>query len=146
MADQALPGPVDFVLIEFPGEAVTAATAEALADLLDSGVVRLYDIALIRKGADGHSEHVDLGGSLDGAGSEFEAFAGAQSGLFDAEDIARAADALEPDATALLIAYENAWAIPFVTAAHEAGGEVVASQRIPAQVLIDALEAAEAAG
>ena len=146
MADQALPGPVDFVLIEFPAEAVTAATAEALADLLDSGVVRLYDIALIRKGADGHSEHVDLGGPLDGAGSEFEAFAGAQSGLFDAEDIARAADALEPDATALLIAYENAWAVPFVTAAHEAGGEVVASQRIPAQVLIDALEAAEAAG
>lgn len=146
MADQALPGPVDFVLIEFPAEAVTAATAEALADLLDSGVVRLYDIALIRKGADGHSEHVDLGGPLDGAGSEFEAFAGAQSGLFDAEDIARAADALEPAATALLIAYENAWAVPFVTAAHEAGGEVVASQRIPAQVLIDALEAAEAAG
>jgi hypothetical protein len=146
MAEEAMPGPVDFVLIEFPTGASTTPTAEALAGLLDAGVVRLYDVVLIRKSADGRSDRVDLSGPLDGAGSGFEAFAGAQSGLFDDQDVAQAAQALEPGTAALLIAYENAWAVPFVTAAHGAGGQLVASERIPAQALIDALEAAEAAG
>jgi hypothetical protein len=82
---------------------------------------------------------------VEGPGTGFEAFAGAQSGLFDDEDVRLAADVLDPDTSALLIAFENAWASPFVTAAHAAGGQVVASERIPAQVLIEALEAVESA-
>lgn len=143
MAEENLSGPVDFVLIEFPSGVSMTSTAAALADLLDTGVVRLYDIVLIRKAGDGGSERLDLDAPPDGVGSGFEAFAGAQSGLFDDEDVRKSADALEPDTTALLIAYENTWASPFVTAAHAAGGQVVASDRIPAQLLIDALETAE---
>jgi hypothetical protein len=143
VTDDALPGPIDFVLIEFPTGASTTATARALSDLLDAGTVRLYDIALLRKTSDGRSERVDLGTALDGAGSGFDAFAGAQSGLFDDEDIRKSADVLEPGTTAVLAAFENAWASPFVTAAHAAGGQVVASERIPAQMLIEALEAVE---
>lgn len=145
MTDEALPGPVDFILIEFPTDASTTSTAQTLTHLLDAGIVRLYDIVLIRKNADGSSERLDLGAPLDGAGGGFEAFAGAQSGLFDDEDVRKSADALDPDTTALLIAFENVWASPFVTAAHGAGGQVVASERIPAQVLVDALEAVESA-
>lgn len=143
MTDEALPGPVDFILIEFPSGASTSSTAEAIADLLDAGVVRLYDIVLIRKAGDGSSARVDLGAATADGGGGFEAFAGAQSGLFDDSDFRQAADALEPDTAGLLIAFENAWAAPFVTAAHGAGGQVVASERIPAQVLIEALEAVE---
>lgn len=142
MTNEAMPGPVDFILIEFPAGASTASTAEAIADLLDAGVVRLYDIVLIRKAGDGSSYRADLGAATDDGGG-FEAFAGAQSGLFDDNDVRQAADALEPDTAGLLIAFENAWASPFVTAAHGAGGQVVASDRIPAQVLIGALEAVE---
>jgi len=141
MAVEAVPGPFDFVLVEFPSGAPTRATAEALTELVDAGVVRLYDIVLIRKTGDGRSDRVDLGS--DAAGSGFEALAGAQSGLFDDPDITQAGEALEPDTTALLIAYENAWAVPFVAAAHAAGGQLVASERIPADVLIDVLDAAE---
>jgi len=145
MPDEAMPGPVDFVLIEFPTDTSTTSTAKALSDLLDAGVVRLYDIVFIRKSRDGRSNRVDLATPIDGVGSGFEAFAGAQSGLFDDQDVVQAAEALEPDTAALLVAYENAWASPFVTAAHAAGGQVVASERIPAQVLIDALEDADSA-
>lgn len=146
MANETLPGPVDFVLIEFPAGASTTSSAEALSRLVDSGVVRIYDIVLIRKTADGGSERVDLSTTIEGAGAGFDAFAGAQSGLFDDEDVTRAGEALKPDTAALLVAYENAWAVPFVTAAHGAGGQVVASERIPAQTLIDVLDAAEATG
>jgi hypothetical protein len=145
MTDETLPGPVDFILIEFPAGASTASTAEAMTDLLAAGIVRLYDVVLIRKGGDGGSHRVDLGSATDGDSREFAAFAGAQSGLFDDTDVRKAADALEPDTTGLLIAFENAWASPFVTAAHGAGGQVVASDRIPAQVLIEALEEVESA-
>lgn len=143
MTEEQVPGPVDFVLIEFPTGSSTTSTAEALVDLVDSGVVRLYDIVVVRKAGDGQVERVDLGVPHDGAGAGFEAFAGAQSGLFDDEDVMQAGVALEPDTTALLVAYENAWAIPFVAAAHSAGGQLVASERIPADVLIEVLETAE---
>lgn len=145
MPDEAMPGPVDFVLIEFPTDSSMSSTADALSDLVDSGIVRLYDIVLIRKAADGRSNRLDLTAPLNGARSGFERFAGAQSGLFDDEDVRQSAEALEPDTTALLIAFENAWASPFVTAAHAAGGQVVASERIPAHVLIETLAAAEEA-
>jgi hypothetical protein len=143
MVEETVPGPVDFVLIEFPNGASTSSTAEALTELVDSGVIRLYDIVLIRTAGDGRSDRVDLATPLNGASSGLEALAGAQSGLFDDQDVSQAGAVLEPDTTALLIAYENAWAIPFVAAAHSAGGQLVASERIPAAVLIDVLEAAE---
>ena len=74
----------------------------------------------------------------------FAAFAGATSGLLDDDDIAEAASVLEPGTSAVLLVYENAWASPFVTAAHAAGGRLVASERIPAQTLLDVLDAVEA--
>lgn len=146
MADEALHGPIDFVLIEFPTDASLSPTAAALTRLLDAGVVRLYDIVVLRKSADGRVERLALGGPVQGTGSEFGAFSGAQSGLFDDQDIADAREILKPDSAAVLIAFENAWASEFVTAAHNAGGQVVASERISAQRLIDALDAAETAG
>jgi hypothetical protein len=72
-------------------------------------------------------------------------FAGATSGLLTDDDIAQAADAMEPGTIGALIVYENAWAAGFVEAAHREGGQLIASQRISAQDLIDALDAADAA-
>jgi len=144
MADETVPGPVDFVLIEFPDGADTRGVADALGALVDGGIVRLYDVALVRR-ADGAEARLDLA-DPDAPGLEgLAAFAGAQSGLFDDEDIELAAGTLDEGASGLLLAYENAWAIPFVDAAYKAGGQLVASQRIPAQVLLDALDALDAA-
>ncbi|MCZ7531261.1 MAG: DUF6325 family protein [Acidimicrobiia bacterium] len=142
MTDETLPGPIDFVLVEFPPDASTDATAQATAALVEQGTIRLYDIALLRKEADGRTLVLDLAGE----GGGFATFAGAQSGLFDDEDVREAGNAMEADTTALLLAYENTWAGPFVNAAHGAGGRMIASQRIPAQVLLDALDALETAG
>jgi dihydroorotase-like cyclic amidohydrolase len=144
MSDADTYGPIDFVLIEFPGDRLTGAAADALLDLVDRGIVRIYDLVAIRKDADGTFSGIDISDlSADTLGG-FRAFSGARSGLLGEDDLAQAADAMKPGSAAALIVYENTWAIPFVAAAREAGGEVVASARIPAQDVMDALDALEA--
>lgn len=130
-------GPIDFVLLEFRGGQPLDETAAALMALVDLGVVALYDLAAIRKEDDGTFSGI----ALDELGGSFAAFAGARSGLIGDEDLAEAADAMEPGTVAALIVYENVWAVPFVDAARRAGGQLVATARIPAQQVIDALDA-----
>lgn len=140
MSDDTALGPLDFILIEFPDDASTAPVAAALADILDRGIVRLFDVAAVRKDRDERVMRVDLAAGAPGLDA-FAAFAGAQSGLFDADDIDEAGAALWPGMVGLMLAFENTWAGDFVTAAHAAGGQVIASERIPAQALLDALDA-----
>jgi hypothetical protein len=134
-------GPIDFVLLEFTGDQPLDETAAALLSLVDLGVVALYDLVAIRKASDGTFSGV----ALDELGGQFAAFEGARSGLLGDEDLAEAAEAMEPGTVAALIVYENVWAIPFVDAARRAGGQMIATARIPAQNLIDALDALESA-
>ena len=146
MATTDVHGPIDFLLIEFPlDQKATGKTAAALMDLIDRRIVWVYDLLIIAKDEDGTvagiewSEDANVG--LDG----FDSLASVQSGLLDEEDIAQAAAAMNPGTVAALLIYENLWAIPFVAAAREVGGEVIASARIPAQDIMDVLDAVEAA-
>jgi hypothetical protein len=145
MADGEVHGPIDFVLLEFPGDRVTGAAADALLDLVDRGVVRVYDLLVVHKDADGSFAGVDIGDLSADAVGGFSVFGGARSGLLGDEDLAQAAGVMQPGTVAALIVYENAWAVPFVAAAREAGGQLVASARIPAQDVMDALDALDAA-
>jgi hypothetical protein len=134
-------GPIDIVVLEFPGEHDLAAPAAALLDLVDSGTVRLYDLVAVRK-VDGRIEVVEL----ENLGDDLYVLSGARSGLLDDDDLAAAGEVLQPGATAVVIMYENLWAIPFVGAALDAGGTMIASQRIPAEDVIATLDALEADG
>lgn len=137
-------GPVDYVLVEWPGRQPDGSALPHLIDLVEGGIIRIIDLAFIAKGEDGsvaRLELADLGESV-AAVAEFE---GASSGLLSDEDTDEAAGALEPGTSAALLVYENRWAAPFAAAVRRSGGELVASGRIPAQDLIDALDAAEAA-
>jgi Family of unknown function (DUF6325) len=143
MTDPEVHGPVDFVLIEFPEAERTGRVAEALLDLVERGIVRIYDLLAVRKEADGSFSGVDLSELPGDGAASFVAFAGARSGLLGDDDVRQAADAMEPGTMAALIVYENAWAIPFVAAALDAGGQLIASARIPAQDIMEALDAIE---
>ena len=110
-----------------------------MLDLVDSGIIHLFDVALLAKDLDGNVAAVDL---AEAAG-DFSAIAGAQSGILDDEDIVAAGEALEPGKLGALLVYENAWAAPFVAAVRRAGGELVASARINAGDVLDALDALE---
>jgi uncharacterized membrane protein len=132
-------GPVDFVLIEFHADKLTGEAAPALRDLVERDIIRLYDLMVISKHDDGSVEALEL---QDPAGVDgFSYFAGARSGLLGDDDLREAAEAMEPGTVAALIVYENSWAIPFVAAARNSGGELIASARIPATDVMAALEA-----
>jgi len=126
-------GPIDTLVIEFPGTATGEGTTRALAELVDRGVVLLYDLMVVRKDTDGSCVEVELATAPDGQLGALRAFAGARSGL------------LEAGALGLVIVYENAWAAPFVAAARGEGAEMVGTARLTAQEIMDALDAAEAA-
>jgi hypothetical protein len=137
------PGPVDFIVIEFPPGAAGASTARALLDLVESGIVRLFDLLVVRKNGDGTCHEIDLSGG-DADLAALAPFAGARSGLVGADDLDDAAAVLDDGSVALILVYENAWASPFVAAAHDEGGALVASARLTAQEILDALDAVEA--
>src|SRR3954453_13116085 len=137
-------GPIDFVLVEWPGRQPTGDAAPYLVDLVDRGIIRVLDLAFITKDEDGNVAGVEIGEVADQV-EEMKVFEGASSGLVSDDDIAEAADALEPGTSAALLIYENRWAGPFAAAVRRSGGQLVSSGRIPAQDLIDTLDAAESA-
>lgn len=137
-------GPIDFLILEFDPENATGEAAAAMLDLVERGIIRIWDVLIARKDADGTFSGIDLVDlSADGLGG-FAAFSGARSGLLGDDDLAEAANAMEPGTMAALIVYENAWAVPFVAAAHRMGAQVIASARIPADEILAALDELEA--
>ena len=135
-----LHGPIDFVLLEFPTDRLTGEAGPALLDLVERGVIRLFDLLVVSKGEDGSFDVLELTDPLSESGG-FSYFAGASSGLLGDDDVRKAADAMTPGTVAALIVYENTWAAPFVAAVRNSGGELVASVRIPATDVIEALDA-----
>ena len=145
MTNEQVHGPIDFLLLEFQGDRLTGEAGAALLDLVEAGIVRIWDLLVVTKAADGTVSGINIGDlDADHLGS-FTAFVGAESGLLSQDDVAEAGGALEAGTYAALIVYENTWAIPFVSAARAAGAEVVAAARIPADVVIEVLDAADAA-
>ena len=144
MPDSAVGGPIDFVLLEFSEDADTKACGDAIMDLIKRDVIRLLDILVIRKALDGSFSGVDLTDVTSAGIGGFTAFDGARSGLVHDDEMSAAVEVMQPGTMAALIVYENTWAAPFVGAVLDAGGELIASQRIPAPDVLEALERLEA--
>jgi uncharacterized protein DUF6325 len=136
-------GPIDYLIVEWPGKQPTGEAMPHLIDLVDRGLIRILDLAFIAKGEDGSVaalEISDLGDEIDA----FAAFQGASSGLLSDDDLSEAGNALEAGTSAALLVFENRWAAPFAAALRRSGGQLVASGRIPVQDVLAALDAAEA--
>jgi len=135
-------GPVDYLLVEWPGRQPNGEVAPHLVDLVDRGLIRILDLALIAKDEDGTVAGVELADLGDGS-AELSVFEGASSGLISDDDLGEAGAALEPGTSAALLVFENTWAAPFAAAVRRSGGQLVASGRIPVQAIEAALDAAE---
>ena len=135
-------GPVDYLLVEWPGRQPNGEVAPHLVDLVDRGLIRILDLALIAKDEDGSVAGIELADLGDGS-AELSVFEGASSGLISDEDLGEASAALEPGTSAALLVFENTWAAPFAAAVRRSGGQLVASGRIPVEAIEAALDAAE---
>ena len=135
-------GPIDYIVVEWPAD--RQPTGEAfplLVDLVDRGLIRILDFAVIAVGEDGSVAGLDLN-TLD---ESLTVFDGATSGLLGDDDYAEAAQVLEPGTTAALLVFENTWAAPFATALRKSGAQLVSSGRLPINEIIAALDELEAA-
>lgn len=136
-------GPIDFILVEWPGRQPTGEAIPHLIDLVDRGLIRILDLAFIAKEGDGSVTRIEFAEVAEQV-AEFSYFHGATSGVIGEDDVIEAAAALDPGTSAALLIFENAWAAPFVGAVRRSGGQLVASGRIPVQDLLDTLDAVEA--
>ena len=134
-------GPIDYVVLEWPGKQPSGEAAPIIVDLADKGIIRILDIAFLIKREDGTVDSIELA-DLDGDG--FADIEGASSGLIGRDDLDEAAAALDPGTSAAVLVWENRWAAPVATALRRSGGQLVASGRLPIQAVLASLEAAEA--
>ena len=130
-------GPIDYLVLQLPTDNRDGSIAAALLELVESGTVTILDLMIVEKAQDGSVRGIDLD-AIDG---ELTAFAGARSGLLGTDERDEAGSVLDPGTTAAVLVYENSWARNFVSAARNAGAELVASARIPADVLNGAIDA-----
>jgi len=139
-------GPIDYLVLEFPGSRMTGEAFPLLVDLVDRGVVRILDLVFVRKESDGSVVGVELA-DVNGDGElDLSVFEGVSSGLVGEDDIQEAGTVLEPGSSAGILVYENLWAAPFAGAIRRSGGQLVASGRIPVQAVLAALDADELTG
>ena len=138
-------GPIDYIVVEFPGSKMNGEAFPLLIDLVDRGIVRILDLVFVTKDLDGSVKGIAIADLDDDGELDLAVFEGASSGLISDEDIDEAGGILEPGSSAGILVYENVWAGPFAAAVRRSGGQLVASGRIPIQAMLAALEAAEAA-
>jgi Family of unknown function (DUF6325) len=136
-------GPVDYVVVEFPAGAsnFTGEMAAELRALVDSKTIRVIDVLILTKDADGSVEATELS-DVDELG-ELETIEAELAELLAADDVAQLAVAMEPGSTAGVLIWENLWAAPFASAARRSGGQLIADGRIPLQAIIASIEADE---
>ena len=139
-------GPIDYLVVEWPaGKEPTGEGLTHLADLTERGLIRVIDLAFVRREEDGSVSGLALT-DLDSDGTlDLVQFEGAASQLLGQEDYDEVGTALEPGASAAILVYENTWAAPFATAVRKSGARLVANGRIPVNELIAALDELEAA-
>ena|SRR5687768_10856043 len=133
-------GPVDIVILGFPGNKFTGRIAPALMDLVDSGTIRVLDLLFVMKDADGVVTSIDLQDLDPDTGPAFLEVAVHAPGALNEEDAEELADDIPPNSSALVVAFENAWAAKFVEACRAADAVLIDQIRIPAEVVDAVLE------
>ena len=138
-------GPIDYLVVEFPAGAsnFTGEMAAELLRLVDSGIIRLIDILILTKDADGVVDATELS-EIEELGP-LQAVEAQLAELLAADDVEHLAAAMEPGSTAGVLIWENLWAAPFASAARRSGGQLIANGRIPIQAIIASIEADAAA-
>ena len=137
-------GPIDYLVVEFPGNRMTGEGLPLLVDLVEAGIIRILDLAFVTRELDGSVKALEIS-DFDGDGQlDLAVFEGASSGLLGPDDIDEATSVIEPGNSAGILVYENVWAAPFAAALRRGGAQLVASGRIPVQAILAALDASEA--
>ena len=130
-------GPVEYIIVGFPGNEFNGEIAPELVALVESGTIRILDLIFIGKDADGSVIAFEID-ELDAAVG-FDRLPGEVGGLISPADIEYAAAALEPDSSAALLIWEDVWATRFAEAVRNSNGILLEGARIPHELIAPAL-------
>jgi hypothetical protein len=133
-------GPVDYLVVEFPAGHSTfnGEMAAELSRLVDEGIIRILDLLVLQKAVDGSVEGFEVD---DFDTDEIRGLEADIAEILAAEDVEHLAAAMEPGSVAGVVVWENLWAAPFASAARRAGGQLIATGRIPIQAIAASLDA-----
>jgi hypothetical protein len=134
-------GPVDWIVVEFPGSKFNGEIAPALHDLVERDLVRVLDLLVLKKDSDGTLEAFELSDLDESEVGQLRSHEAELAMLLSEDDVTALAAAIEPDSSAAVLVWENTWAAPFASAVRRSGGQLVASGRIPVQAMLAAIEA-----
>jgi hypothetical protein len=136
-------GPVEYLVVEFPGNKFKGEIVPALQELTDNGTIRILDLVFVRKEADGSLNMVELSDLPPDQAAAFDDLEGDVYDLWNEADVALLADNLQPDSSAGLLVFENLWSTRLRDAIVNANGRLVDNARIPAAVLEAAMKASQ---
>jgi hypothetical protein len=134
-------GPVDWIVVEFPGSKFNGEIAPALRDLVERRLIRVLDLLVMKKEKDGSLEAFELSDLDPSEVGELRSYESELAMLLSEDDVTAVAAAVEPGTSAAVLVWENVWAAPFASAVRHSGGQLVASGRIPVQAMLAAIEA-----
>ena len=133
-------GPIDFIVVEFPSTQFDGSIALEIDDLVDRGLVRVLDLLIIVKDAEGNVDVLEISDVEDDTLNAFQRYESELAMLLSESDVSNIAGAIEPGSTAAVLIWENLWAAPFGSAVRHKGGQLIASGRIPVQALLAVIE------
>ncbi len=133
-------GPVDWIVVEFPGSKFNGQIAPALTDLVERDLIRVLDLVVLKKDPDGSVEAFEISDLDDGETGSLRSYDDTLAMLLSEDDVTAVGAALEPGSSAAVLVWENTWAAPFGAAVRHSGGQLVAGGRIPTQALLAAIE------
>ncbi|NIK59256.1 DUF6325 family protein [Kribbella shirazensis] len=134
-------GPVDWIVVEFPETKLTGEIAPILADYVDRGLIRILDLLFLFKDMDGTVEAFEAADLDESVIGQLRTLETEIAMLLSEQDVEDLAVTIEPGSSAAVLVWENLWAAPFGTAVRHAGGQLVASGRIPIHAVLAAIEA-----
>ena len=132
-------GPVEYIVVKFPGNKFKGEIVPALGELVESGTIRIIDLVFIYKDEDGNVAAIELEELDQDQASGIDSVADAE-GLLNDEDIAIAAEGLENNSSGAVMLFENVWAAKFAEAVRNADGQLVENERIPYEIVAAARE------
>lgn len=133
-------GPVEYMVIAFPGNQFKGEIAPALGELVDNGTIRIIDLAFIHKDEAGNVTAVELEDEGSEVGAAFAALTMDRDGLISDNDLIQIGDALDANSSAAILVWEDVWATRLADALADAGGVMVDIQRVPRDVVQAAVD------
>lgn len=132
--EQAI-GPVEYLVFHFEGNRFTGEIIPALTDLLDQGLIRIIDLAVVSKDGNGDVMIFETGELEADVAEALIKLNGELTGLLSEADLMMVAEELENNSTAAALLFEHVWATQFAQAIRNASGQLVMDVRIPNEVV-----------